>query len=558
MFQPLPDLGRHPPGPGVPVPTLGAGESNDLLPPPQPAAAPALDLTALAAWPEGPPRSAGPLPVVPGYEVLGLLGEGGMGIVYKARQVGLNRTVALKMIRPDHHADEQVRARFRREAEAVAALKHPHIVTVHAVGEHDGRPYLAFEFVPGGSLADGPRGQPRPARVAAALVADVAGAVQHAHQRGILHRDLKPSNVLLDERGRPLLTDFGLARPLQPDAGLTGSGAPLGSPAYMAPEQAGGRPEAVGPATDVFGLGAILYELLTGRPPHQGADLLSTLEQAARGAILPARRVNPKVPRALNAICARALAPEPGQRYASAAEMERDLRRYLGRPRRLALAGVGALVLMLAVALLPLLRRKPAVAPEQAPLSGELVVRIWSMDKLGKRGLKVEEAGALPARNGEAFHVEARLSRPAHVYLVWLRGGGGIEPLYPWTGDELTGSPPEASPEPVVHSPPELDRGWKMDGPSGLETVLLLARATPLRGEVPLADVLAKVGPAPLRDHWEVAVRGWDRDRALEPIDLFRPRGKQTQQIDDPLLRLMERLRGHFEVIRAVRFAHLE
>src|SRR4051794_17907857 len=223
-----------------------------------------------------PPQEATPppewtdLPPVPGYEVEAVLGRGGMGIVFLATHVRLNRRVALKMLLAGAYAAPHERARFQREAEAVAGLSHPNIVQVYDVGDCDGRPYFTMEYVEGGSLAYQLAGAPQPARQAAQLVATLATAVHAAHARGIVHRDLKPANVLLAEDGTLKVTDFGLAR--QDDgAGLTHTGEAVGTPSYMAPEQARGRPDTVGPATDIYGLGAILYELLTGRPPFRAA-----------------------------------------------------------------------------------------------------------------------------------------------------------------------------------------------------------------------------------------------------------------------------------------------
>jgi hypothetical protein len=479
------------------------------------------------------------LAVIPGFEVLGELGRGGMGVVYKARQLGLNRIVALKMIRPrsDDSPDAAVLARFRTEAEAVARLKHPHIVPVYAFGEHAGQPYFALEFIDGTTLAG------------------------------------KLVNILLDAQGQPHVADFGLARDLHGDH-RTGEGAVLGTPAYMAPEQASGRIGELGPATDVFGLGTILYHLLTGRPAYQGADRLALVKQASRGEVTPPRQVNPRIPRALAAICMKAVAADSKQRQASAAVLEQELRRYLRRPRRLAVAAGLVGVLALTALVVALVAWRPAATPEipsgrekpamSAALTGDLNVRIWTPGGKGKRGWKVQEMdrGAVPVHNREWVHLEARLNQPAHAYLLWVDSEGTATPLYPWNQGEklkvldLAAPPPEAPPQQVVDSPSQIERGWEMEGPSGLETILLLARRQPL--DVRLADVLGKLKPAPLDNPREVVVRGFDRDVAIEPVNLFRRPGKQAQEIDDSLLQMMGRLQPHFDVIRAVRFAHLE
>jgi tetratricopeptide (TPR) repeat protein/tRNA A-37 threonylcarbamoyl transferase component Bud32 len=295
-----------------------------------------------------PGRGDIPRPTVPGYTLLGLLGRGGMGVVYQARQEKLHRLVALKMLLSGDHAGPGDLARFRREAEAVARLQHPNIVQVFDVGEHQGRPYLALELVAGGSLAQCLAGTPQMPRAAAELVQTLARAMQHAHEQGIVHRDLKPANVLLAMGGigppaeedtklqaapTPKITDFGLAKWLDAETSQSHSGAVVGTPSYMAPEQAANRPGQVGPAADVYALGAILYECLTGRPPFRGATLLETLEQVRSQDPVPARLLQPKVSRDLDTICLKCLEKEARKRYASARELAEDLRRFLaGEP----------------------------------------------------------------------------------------------------------------------------------------------------------------------------------------------------------------------------------
>jgi WD40 repeat protein/tetratricopeptide (TPR) repeat protein len=285
-----------------------------------------------AVLPPGEIAEAADAPAVstspPGYELLGELGRGGMGVVYKARQISLNRTVALKMIRAAGHASAADLARFRTEAEAIARLQHPHIVQVFEVGEHQGTPFFSLEFCPGGSLANRLTGTPLPPRQAAELVEVLARAMQAAHLAGIIHRDLKPGNILLGADGTPKITDFGLAKKLD-EAGQTGSGALLGTPSYMAPEQARGRGKEIGPATDVYALGAILYECLTGRPPFQGPNSAEILLQVIADEPIAPRRLQPGVPRDLETICHKCLHKEPARRYTSARDLADDLRRFL-------------------------------------------------------------------------------------------------------------------------------------------------------------------------------------------------------------------------------------
>ncbi len=265
------------------------------------------------------------------YELLGEIARGGMGIVFRARQVRLNRPVALKVVLSGSFADEAEIRRFYQEAEVAAGLDHPGIVPVFEFGEHQGKPFFSMGLVEGRSLAQAIAGGPLPARLAAEIVRQVAEAVRYAHERGVVHRDLKPANVLLDADGRPRVTDFGLAKRMASDSQLTATGQVMGTPSFMAPEQAQG--EAVGPPADVYALGAILYAILTGRPPFQAANPIETLAQVVSEEPAPPRRLNREVDRDLEAICLKALEKAPKHRYATAADLAADLDRFLrGEP----------------------------------------------------------------------------------------------------------------------------------------------------------------------------------------------------------------------------------
>jgi serine/threonine-protein kinase len=286
--------------------------------------------------PSGPaPAPAVPaeLPAVAGYEVLSVLGRGAAGVVYQARQVGLNRVVALKMILAGGHAGPGQLACFRADAEAAARLQHPNIVQIYEAGEQDGLPFISLEYVDGGSLDRRIGGTPQPPRQAAALVQALARAMAYAHERGVIHRDLKPANVLLTADGTPKVADFGLAKRLEDDATATRSGTVVGTASYMAPEQAAGRTREVGPLSDVYALGAILYELLTGRPPFRGASLYDTLQQVRKREPAPPRQLAAGVDRDLETVCLKCLQKEPKKRYAGADALADDLGRFLaGEP----------------------------------------------------------------------------------------------------------------------------------------------------------------------------------------------------------------------------------
>jgi tetratricopeptide (TPR) repeat protein/tRNA A-37 threonylcarbamoyl transferase component Bud32 len=268
-------------------------------------------------------------PLVPGYELLAKLGEGGMGVVYKARQRRLNRLVALKMIRGDGRAGEVQLNRFRIEAEAVARVRHPNIVQIYEIGDVAGFPYFSLELLEGGGLDSKLAGTPRPAREAAEMVRSLCLAIEAAHEARIIHRDLKPANVVLAADGTPKVTDFGLAKRLEEEESQTRTGDVMGSPSYMSPEQAKGQGHLVGPASDIYSLGAILYEMLTGRPPFRGPSAWDTVRQVVEEEPVPPTRLQPRVPRDLETIALKCLDKEPARRYPTARAMGEDLHRFL-------------------------------------------------------------------------------------------------------------------------------------------------------------------------------------------------------------------------------------
>ncbi len=395
-------------------------------------------------------------PTLPGYEILRELGRGGMGVVYKARQLRLNRAVALKMILAGQHAGAESAARFLAEAEAVAKLQHPNIVQIFHIDEHAGYPYFEMELVGGGSLADQLDGTPLPPRSAARLVETLAGAMAEAHRQGVVHRDLKPGNILLTPEGVPKVVDFGLAKLVDVESGLTRTDSILGSPSYMAPEQAEGRTNQAGPAADVYALGAILYELLTGRPPFRGVTVLETLQQVKTAEPVPPSRLVPGLPRDAETIALECLQKDPAKRYESATALAEDLRRYqagepivarpVGSPERAwrwckrnrALAGLLATVvtLLIAVALGATLSAFRFRALSEALESNlyfsdiALADRELSADNLG-RAQKLLDDCPPGLRQWEWYYLERRcrvepviLRAAAAIYAVALSPGG--------------------------------------------------------------------------------------------------------------------------------------
>jgi tetratricopeptide (TPR) repeat protein len=406
--MPLPSLPGGPPS----VPTRPALTALTDSPP---ASLPPDVWSSGAAAPGGSPD---------GYEILGVLGRGGMGVVYKARQTGLGRLVALKMILSGSHASSADLERFRTEAKAIARLQHPHIVQIYEVGEHRGLPYFSLEFCGGGSLANQMAGTPLVPREAAALVAKLAHAMQAAHDRGVIHRDLKPANVLLAEDGTPKVTDFGLAKKLD-EAGQTHTGAVMGTPSYMAPEQAAGKSKHLGPACDIYALGALLYDCLTGRPPFRAATSLDTVLQVVGQEPVPPSQLNAKVPRDLETICLKCLRKEPAKRYATALELAKDLHRFQqGEP--IVARPVGPVERAV-----KWVRRRPgAAALYAALLAGLLVVLAAALWYQAQQAAATAEAAQRAATTAEVIRLRLDQAVQTRAQLHGaLRRRGGVQEL---------------------------------------------------------------------------------------------------------------------------------
>jgi formylglycine-generating enzyme required for sulfatase activity len=348
---------------------------------------------------------------MPGYEIVRELGRGGMGVVYQARHIKLNRPVALKMILAGSHAGPADLTRFQTEAEAIARLRHPNIVQIYEVGEHEGKPFFSLEFCGGGSLEKKLGGTPLPPKEAASLVETLARAMQAAHEQHVIHRDLKPANVLLADDGTPKITDFGLAKKLD-EAAQTASGAVMGTPSYMAPEQAGGKSADIGPLADVYALGAILYECLTGRPPFKAATAVETILQVVGDEPVPPSRLQSKTPRDLETICLKCLHKDPQRRYATAATLADDLRRFLdGEPIRARPVGVAEGAVKWA-------RRRPALAALLGVVLLALVsLAVLSGNLVAARNDANKKRQAAEEKEAEA-RKEADKARKARDFLV--------------------------------------------------------------------------------------------------------------------------------------------
>jgi hypothetical protein len=521
--------------------------------------------------------------------ILEALDAGGMGEVYLAWHETLNDEVVIKVAQAP-----AMEARFRHEIELQNKLgAHPQVVAVKTAGRFEGRYYLMMEYVPGADLGRYVKDHgPLPWREACAYARQAALGLAHAHDRGVVHRDLKPRNLIRSEGdGSIKILDWGLARRLDrassdEDARLTQPGSLLGTPDYIAPEQID-DPAAVGPASDLYSLGCTLYELLTVRPPFHASPnkLMAHLEDP-----IPALPAELGVPRGVERILRRLLAKPARDRYGSAREFVDALdaavaaeepgrpRPRVWRPAGLAAGLLGAVAILAVIAIYrgpgmdrgaparpaqpdpgPVIQPLNGTVSDPIPLTGELTVRVWTPDGRGKRGWKIEEPGTLPVLPGEEVHLEARLNRPAYAYLLWLDGQGRVVSLYPWSDRKFESRPVKEVALVEVHSPAALSQGWPVNGPSGLETALLLVRRTPLPPDRDLAGLIGRLPSSPLRDPEERAVFFFNSgQQPVEAIDRGEHRGlgEVAKQIDDPLLQLLDRLRPHFELARAVRFAY--
>lgn len=559
------------------------------------------------------------------YRILRRLGEGGMGAVYAAQDPQLQRTVAIKVPHFGGTTEKQQhsRRRFLREARSGAAVDHPNVCPIYDVGEHEGRPFVVMAFVDGDSLTDRMKKTPEVAatsgvlrspdvRSAAALVAKIAAGLAAVHAHGIVHRDLKPSNILVRKKdGEPILTDFGLAQISAAADNLTADGMILGTPAYMSPEQADPRLGEVTGRSDLYSLGVILFEMVTGRRPFEG-PMMQIMSQLSSSSAPPASQFRADLDPALDAIIARAMARNPADRFADAPAFAAALTAWLDgvasptvtlvrdpavetvtlprhrqrTPYLVAAAAAIVVVGSLAVywlrkdsqqttpdGVLPGPAKTAAVVAPPAklpPVRGAIDVRVWhknefdpSTEQLKHEGRKLNDPAALPMAPGDWLRIDVSLNRPAYCYVVWIDTEGRVTPLYPWLDDDWTQRPKTETPQDRLILPDQPGGGLAAaplgPGPAGMETLLLLTRDDPLPVEFDLAGLIGQFPPQKAPNPRAAA---WFENGVLvtKEVDRGPIRLDQARTIDNPVLQTQALLRTKlgdlFSYTRAVSFSN--
>ncbi|MCY2995040.1 MAG: protein kinase [Planctomycetota bacterium] len=489
------------------------------------------------------------------FRILRLIGEGGMGAVYLAEDEELQKQVAIKIpFRRRFRSDLELAA-ILDEARTVARLEHTAIVPVHYFGrEPDGTCYLVMKYMDGPSLAERLRGGPFEPRQAAELMATIAEAVGYIHGEGFVHRDLKPQNILFDAARRPYVADFGLALHESVQRRLAGDRS--GTLRYMAPEQIRGEAQWLDGRADVWALGAIFYELLTGQHAFASEGAQELAEEIQRREPRPPRQHRDSLPAELERICLKCLAKDATRRYATAGDLAADLRRWLRpRSRRTSLLTVAGAILVLSATVAWFFGTRPG--PSALPaLTGTADILVWNPAVVVRRGLRLQERQALPLRFGDQIRVEARLNRPAYVYLVWIDSQGVAWPVYPWTPGDWTSRPARETPLERLALPAAVDEGWPLHGPRGMETLLLLARDQPLPAAVQLDVLFANLPRQSCQDPQALVWFENGRPVAAAEDGLRGPQFSNPLRIDDPVLQTQEllcrRLEPYFSVLRAV------
>ncbi|MFO0878187.1 MAG: protein kinase [Gemmataceae bacterium] len=531
------------------------------------------------------------------YRIQGMVGQGGMGVVLKAHDPELNRLVAIKLPILGGQGTQATmrRHRFLREARAAAAIAHPNVCSIHDVGELNGQPFVVMTFIEGESLAERLHREPTglPLAEAVRLIRGVAEGLAVVHAAGIIHRDIKPGNILIDPTGKPVLTDFGLARVLEDTDHATVEGAVMGTPAYMAPEQAAGRTAEIGPPTDVYGLGAVLYHLLTGRPPFSGPTL-SVLVKVQQETPTGLRGIRPDLDPRLIAMVERAMARTPNLRYPNACSLAADLTALADAPplrgrswRTAHLGAIAAIAGCLAIGIGLVVRSRPATptpsptTPQtvatpavlepsptpESPLEAEFSMVVWSSQPNGtKRGIPIQHPTARPLLTDEKVQFRIRFNRPSYAYLAWVTPTAEVLLLHPGNGRSVSpiadALPPVNTPVRELMSPSDAESGWELDETIGAETIVLMARSTPLPPNVELRQLIGRVDGT-VRDraeefYWLTLEPGATVARYNLPGFGSKLRGPRLtpQRIDTPFLGLMKRLHTHFDHIEVIRFHH--
>lgn len=536
--------------------------------------------------------------VIDKYEVMTRIGRGGQAEVFQAFDPAIpGRTVAIKWFLEELSPEEQ--RGWMNDLVAATKIDDPGMVRLYGAGVWKQRPYLVYEFVEGVGPKVAVEQSRTPMRKAAAILAEAAGIVARLHRQGVQHADLKPGNLLIDSRDRVRILDFGLARWSRVGApSVEWSSGPFGTPQYMAPEVARGDPGPLDHRTDVFGLGAVGYALVTGHPPYDRKKIVEALDLARRADCPPARHVQPRVPRRLDRILRKAMHADPAQRYQTATDLERALRWYLWSSSRWTLA-LSAAVLLVALAAAvwvaarngpaPVTVHPPEIAagpgvgtgqtlaepgesaaatesrtpspesiPPAAPVSSDRVLTISVSNKSPdkpKTRVVIGEPGAVPVRNGDMVHLQVELEAPAYLYLLWIGSDGKCQRLHPAAGVE-------ASLLRELRIPEALNQGLPIDGPPGVETAVMIAAHQPLDRAFwdSLPGPVSAPAPAPARfEPHEVYTVEWESSSGRLAIrSSSRGVGAEPQTIDDPLLELIETLRPHAARVKALRFAHVE